>query len=249
MPIAAHAVLRDMTPATYDALREAADALQHPPDGALCHVVWWEGRDLHGVDVWEERAQFEAFMAERVAPAAAAAGLTTPPEVATYDAHEVFLSGRAVHAPTAPAPPLSDHVERLREGYAAFARGDVPTVLALLSEDVTWESPASLPFGGTFRGRSEVGGFFASLQEHMTELQVTPDRFVADGDLVVVLGRDTGRATSGESFDLTFTHTWTFRDGEIVGFVEHLDTAAMNAALAGRTIDLRDDARSSTTVS
>lgn len=54
---------------------------------------------------------------------------------------------------------------------------------------------------------------------------MTPDRFVADGDLVVALGRD----------------------GEIVGFVEHLDTAAMNAALAGRTIDLREDA--STTVS
>lgn len=249
MPITAHAVLRNTTPATYDALRDALGALQRSPEGALCHVVWWDGPDAHVLDVWDERAHLETFLAERVAPTAPAVGLTALPEMETFDAHEVFLRGRTVHAPTAVTTLPADHVQTLREGYAAFGRGDVPAVLGMMAEDVTWTSPASLPFGGTFRGRPGVAAFFTSLPVHFAELSVTPDRFVADDDVVVVLGHHAGRTTAGQPFELPFSHVWTFRDGMAAEFAEHLDTAALNAALTGRSIDLRDQARSGTSVS
>ncbi len=49
--------------------------------------------------------------------------------------------------------------------YEAFGRGDLPTILSHLAEDVTWKclGPAEIPFGGTRQGREQVAQFFASI--------------------------------------------------------------------------------------
>ena len=35
--------------------------------------------------------------------------------------------------------------ELVRELYAAFGRGEVPAVLAMLDDDIEWHAPANLP--------------------------------------------------------------------------------------------------------
>jgi ketosteroid isomerase-like protein len=39
------------------------------------------------------------------------------------------------------------------DGYKAFAAGDVPTVLAMLAEDVSWHICGRRPLTGVYRGR------------------------------------------------------------------------------------------------
>jgi hypothetical protein len=46
------------------------------------------GRAIAAIDVWESRAQFDRFRAERVRPAVAAAGSTARPEIEEFPVHE-----------------------------------------------------------------------------------------------------------------------------------------------------------------
>lgn len=132
------------------------------------------------------------------------------------------------------------HSDVLRKGYAAFASGDIPAVLAVFSPDIVWTSPPTLPMGGVFRGHDEVLGFFQSLGGYYAELAVEPGRFIESGDDVVVLGQVRARTLSGTAIEEPFVHVWTMRDGRAVQFQEFFDTAAMNRAL-GRPAEIRLD--------
>ena len=129
---------------------------------------------------------------------------------------------------------MGTNTEVLREGYAAFARQDIPAVLGMFDPGIDWTTPDSVPIGGHFVGHDGVVGFFMSLGENYSALEVTPSEFIEQGDRVVALGalKGTG-AKSGTSFDIPFSHVWTFKNGRATAFFEYYDTARMNEALGG----------------
>ena len=62
-------------------------------------------------------------------------------------------------------------------------------------------------------------------------LEFEPREFIAQGDKVVSLGNYRWRVKdTGREFKSDFVHIFTIRDGKIVRFREHLDTAAAAAA-------------------
>jgi ketosteroid isomerase-like protein len=65
----------------------------------------------------------------------------------------------------------------------------------------------TVPWGGVFRGKEEVGSFFASLPEHLDELNVEPHEFY----------------DAGQPFETRFAMVWTMRDGKAVAFKEYTD--------------------------
>jgi len=113
--------------------------------------------------------------------------------------------------------------------YAAFARGDVPAVLAALDEDIRWDSPQGLPWShGVHVGRDAVAGYFARLLQHVDAPSVECEELIDGGDgRIASVGRLRGtiRAT-GAPLDTPFVHLWTIRDGRAVGMRGVLDTAA-----------------------
>jgi ketosteroid isomerase-like protein len=112
-----------------------------------------------------------------------------------------------------------------RAAYDAFGRGDIPAVLAALSEDVAWNVPSVLPHGRQARGRDDVGQFFAGLGEKWEDFSVNVHDFVASGDRVCVLGRAEGRH-AGAQTGYGFVHAWTVRDGELARLDEYVDPDA-----------------------
>jgi ketosteroid isomerase-like protein len=118
----------------------------------------------------------------------------------------------------------ADDVQVLRDAYAAFARQDIPAVLAAFDEDITWTTSDSLPFGGTVRGHDGVLGFFGSLGEQFTEISVEPVEFIDAGDTIVVITRDHVAGPNG-SADTEVVHLWRMRDGKAVSFTEYADAA------------------------
>ncbi len=122
-------------------------------------------------------------------------------------------------------------VDTIKGAYEAFARQDIPNVLAAFDESIEWHTPESLPYGGRFRGHEEVGGFFARLPEHFDELNVEPAEFLDAGDHVVVVGQHRARGKDGEEFTAPWAMVWTMRDGKAVAFREHTDTAVINDRL------------------
>lgn len=121
-----------------------------------------------------------------------------------------------------------DNVQRVRDAYAAFSRGDIQTVLDTLTDDVQWSipGPSEVPFAGDRSGKAEVAAFFQELAQAEDITAFEPKTVMAQGDLVVALGRyaATVKAT-GKSVDMDWVHVFTFRGGRCAVFDEYYDTA------------------------
>jgi ketosteroid isomerase-like protein len=120
--------------------------------------------------------------------------------------------------------------------YEAFGRGDLPTILSHLAEDVTWKylGPAEIPFGGTRHGRDQVAQFFAAIAGSLEVQDFEVDRFIAQGDMVVALGHERMRVrATGRTYETQWAHVFTVRQGKVVEFCEYADTAAVADAFRG----------------
>ena len=108
--------------------------------------------------------------------------------------------------------------------YAAFAEGDIPTILGMLAADVSWVSPKTLPHGGEFAGRDGVLQFFQGIGAKWASLRLTIVG-VAElaGDSVVGVVSATGERADGPSSTYGATHVFTIRDGMIASFHEYVD--------------------------
>ena len=120
----------------------------------------------------------------------------------------------------------------VRTAYEAFARQDIPGVLATFDPDIEWHTPDELPFGGEVRGHDGVVGFFQSLPTYFEELHVEPDTFVASDDRVVAIGHHRGRI-KGQPFDAGFAMAWIMRNGKAIAFLEYNDSGKILRLLEG----------------
>ena len=82
------------------------------------------------------------------------------------------------------------NVERLKGGYEAFGRGDVPSVLALFDPNIEWREAESNPYKPD--GKAWIGGdaivanLFMRLGSEWDGFTVTPNEFHDAGDTVAV---------------------------------------------------------------
>ncbi|GAB7008270.1 nuclear transport factor 2 family protein [Halorubrum trueperi] len=120
----------------------------------------------------------------------------------------------------------SRNVELLRDGYRAFNESDIESVMAIMSDDIEWIEPEGLPHSGTHRGpEAIVENVFTPVMEQYEDLNLEVDRFVGDGDTVVVLGTARGRGReTGKSLENPFAHVYDIEDGQITRFVQHTNT-------------------------
>jgi uncharacterized protein len=129
---------------------------------------------------------------------------------------------------------MSDkNVEMIEGAYAAFGRGDIPSILEVLSEDIEWHSPAVLPQGIDTTGKDGVTQFFGKVASFWDGLQVEIDSIVASGDRVCAIGRAAGEL-EGSRTGYRFVQAWTISDGLCTRFDEYADPAAevVTASLA-----------------
>jgi uncharacterized protein len=112
----------------------------------------------------------------------------------------------------------SQNVETAKKGYAAFVEGDVDTALSHYDDDVEFVVPGNSTVSGTYRGKDGVRGLFAKVAEQNFMLE--PNRFLADGEVVVVLSIVTAGGESAPEADV-----FTYRDGKVVNALILGDTA------------------------
>ena len=117
---------------------------------------------------------------------------------------------------------MSDNVQVITDAYEAFGRGDIPSLLENMSDDVEWSAPGILPQGGDYSGRDGVGAFFAAIGENWSELSVESNDLVADGPHVISLGKARGKMSSGDEKEYGFCHAFTVEDGKITRFREYV---------------------------
>jgi len=130
------------------------------------------------------------------------------------------------------------NIEVAKAGYAAFARGDIAGVIAMLDENVEWSMPGgpALPSSGIKKGVEGVLRFFTVVNETWAFEAFEPREYIASGDRVCASGyyrvraRKTGRVAESE-----WVMMWRVRNGKCVQLQEYTDTAVLGAALVGST--------------
>ena len=111
-----------------------------------------------------------------------------------------------------------ENIERTKQAYTAFGEADIDTASANLADDIEWIVPGNSTISGTYNGKDEVIGFWIKLAEK--GFTTTPEHFLGDDDLVVVL---TNISVDGESSDQA--DVLKFRDGKVIHFQSAGDTA------------------------
>ncbi|MCE9636085.1 MAG: nuclear transport factor 2 family protein [Planctomycetes bacterium] len=114
----------------------------------------------------------------------------------------------------------------VRSVYLDFSRADLPSMLSKLAPDASWRSagPRGWPCTGEFRGPTGARAFFDALFATVRLTAVDASAFLADGETVVVLGKDLGVVhATGAEYEADWVHVWTVRGGKVAGWHEFLD--------------------------
>ena len=99
---------------------------------------------------------------------------------------------------------MAEHpnVTLIRDGYAAFAKGDLAALSDLFAEDLVWHVPGQSQLAGDYRGQEAVFAYFGKLME-VTEgsFRIDVHAVLADDDHGVALTvlRPAGAAGASKS--------------------------------------------------
>lgn len=106
-----------------------------------------------------------------------------------------------------------------REIFRCFAEGDAMALRAVFADDALWRVPGSSSVAGTYRGRSEIFRFLASLKTR-TGGTYTSELIDALGseDRAAVLYRASG-TRNGITLDIDQVLLFTLRDGKVTEVV------------------------------
>jgi len=117
--------------------------------------------------------------------------------------------------------------------YEAFARRDIPGILAVLSPAVEWGEPPTpySPAGGTRYGHEGFLEWLRVGNESEEILLIEPQEFLANLSSVAVVGHTKCRVRmTGKTYETDFVHLLALKDGKVQRFREFFDTFAASEA-------------------
>ena len=129
-----------------------------------------------------------------------------------------------------------ENADRVRGVYEAFARGDVPAVLAGFDPQIEWNEAENFIYAdrNPYIGPQAVlEGVFMRIGGEWATFSAVPDEIVGAGETVVSRGRYRGTyKATGNRVDAQFVHVFKFRDGKIAQFQQYTDTAQFRDAVS-----------------
>jgi len=119
--------------------------------------------------------------------------------------------------------------------YNAFAKGDVPSVLAALDDDVVWNEAEgnALADGNPYKGPEAVlNGVFARIgADHeyfnLADIQLHE---MSNNQVLATLRYQAKLKKNGAVIDAQAAHFWTLKNGKVISFQQYVDTKQLNDA-------------------
>ena len=121
-------------------------------------------------------------------------------------------------------------LEASKAMYAAVAKGDWDTVASFMAEDLVIHEPASLPYGGEWRGRDALKNLYAHVMGYWENPVVTWQELVGGEQHAVALLHFTVTAkSSGKRFSTHIAEVTRFdAAGKMASMrIHYFDTAEM----------------------
>ena len=124
----------------------------------------------------------------------------------------------------------NNHVQIVKDFFAAMGRGDKQGLLALAAEDIEWIIPGEdWPLAGTYRGHAGLADLLQ--KSEMLETSTEPREFVAQGDRVLVIGFASGKViATNKAFKDDWVFAITVQNGKLTNIREYIDTQALAQA-------------------
>jgi ketosteroid isomerase-like protein len=124
-----------------------------------------------------------------------------------------------------------DNQSVVQRGYDRFVKGDLDGLFNTMTDDVKWTAvgpPDASPLFGERSGRDGAAEYFRQLGEILDITSLSPNRFLTDGDTVVVLGHSDGvLRQTGEPVRTPWVHVFTVRGDQIASYQEFVDTTVL----------------------
>ena len=123
-----------------------------------------------------------------------------------------------------------NHVQIVKDFFAAIGRGDKQGLLALSAEDIEWIIPGEdWPLAGTYCGHAGLADLLQ--KSEMLETSTEPLEFVAQGDRVLVIGFAKGKIiATNKAFEDDWVFAITVQNGKLTKIREYIDTQALARA-------------------
>jgi uncharacterized protein len=110
--------------------------------------------------------------------------------------------------------------------FAGLARGDPKPFVDSLADDFCWTLTGTTEWSGTYRGKQAVRDQLMRplFQNFATQYTNTAQRFIAEGDWVVVECRGSVTTKRGEPYNNQYCWVCRVEDGKLKEVIEYMDT-------------------------
>ncbi len=120
--------------------------------------------------------------------------------------------------------------------YDSFAKGDVETVISMMSKDIEWNEAESFPYadGNPYIGPEAIlVGVFGRIDEEWEYWNLVDLQLMAmENEMVLATGRYQAKyKKNGAVINLQMAHLWTLKNDKIIAFQQFADTLAISKAI------------------
>jgi ketosteroid isomerase-like protein len=118
--------------------------------------------------------------------------------------------------------------------YAAFGKGDVPSILECIADDVDWgiegQASSEVPWHGIGKGKAFATKFFEALARETTFTRFEPNTFLgSDTDVMCLVSWDATLKKNGRRMTQNDAHHFTIKNGRVTRWRGWEDTAYSKA--------------------
>lgn len=131
------------------------------------------------------------------------------------------------------------NVKLVQDTYAAFNRGDIPTVLGIMDSKMEWREAEGNPYqpsGEPWHGPDAIlHNLFMKIGSDWDGFTIHPREFHDAGSTVVVECRYTGtHKKTGKALDAQVCHVFKIRNDKLTSFQQFMNTAHLQDVMGTR---------------
>ncbi|RJF89975.1 nuclear transport factor 2 family protein [Oleomonas cavernae] len=127
----------------------------------------------------------------------------------------------------------TDNKQLMQAIFDDLAQGNSKAFVAAMADDFRWTIMGTTKWSRTFEGKEAVlGDLLKSLRAVIPDrIRTIADRFIADGDHVVVLAHGQNLTKAGVPYNNRYCYVFRLAEGRLRELTEYLDTELVTKAL------------------
>lgn len=127
----------------------------------------------------------------------------------------------------------TENKQIMQEIFAGLAQGNSRPLVEAMADDFCWTVTGTTKWSKTYAGKQAVlTELFGALRSRIAgQVRTTADRFIADGDYVVVEASGHNATVAGQPYNNRYCFVFRLAGGKLKEVTEYLDTELVTATL------------------